>query len=201
MNNPKCLWSYCMKWSCNVRNKTFGNSFILEGRTLYELIYGHTLDILSSCKFDFYEPIWYYEPNTFPEDKRFIGQWLGEAHKIRQAMSCWVLTRTGKPIARSTVQPITEAEMSTEFVKSELKTFDESVSTTLTINSDNSDAYAIPDYLQYIDDGQEDNETPHYESMEPEAAMPEADDFTTKEYDKYILAEVLLPKGDDLVLG
>ncbi len=37
--------------------------------------------------------------------------------------------------------------------------------------------------------------------MEPEAAMPEADDFTTEDYDNYIPAEVLLPRGDDLVLG
>jgi hypothetical protein len=43
--------------------------------------------------------------------------------------------------------------------------------------------------------------TLHYEHMEPEAAMPEADDFTTEDYDNYIPAEVLLPRGDDLVLG
>jgi hypothetical protein len=36
-----------------------------------------------SVKFDFYEPIWYYEPNTFPEDKRIM---LGEALKIGRAL-------------------------------------------------------------------------------------------------------------------
>jgi hypothetical protein len=37
--------------------------------------------------------------------------------------------------------------------------------------------------------------------IEPEASMPEADDFTIDGFDKYIAAEVILPKGDNMVLG
>ncbi len=122
---PKRLWSYCAKWSCDVRNKTSSNLFALEGRTPYEAIYNHTPDISSLCEFDFYEPVWYYEPNEFPEDKRILGRWLGEAHKVGQDMCYWVLTSTGKPIARSTVQPISDAEMATDVVKAELVAFDE----------------------------------------------------------------------------
>jgi len=32
-NVPKRLWNYCVKWSCDVRNKTASNLFALEGRT------------------------------------------------------------------------------------------------------------------------------------------------------------------------
>jgi hypothetical protein len=75
-NIPKKLWSYCAKWSCDVCNRTASNSFALEGRTPYEAIYGTTPDISALCEFDFYEPIWFYEPNDFPEDRRILGRWL-----------------------------------------------------------------------------------------------------------------------------
>ena len=39
------------------------------------------------------------------------------------------------------------------------------------------------------------------EPMEPKTEMPEADDYDTETYDKYLLAEVMLPKGDTLVTG
>ncbi len=151
-------------------------------------VYGHTPDISSLCEFDFYDPIWYYDPNTFPEDKRYVGQWLGEAHKIGQAMCYWVLTSTGKLIARSTVQPIPDAEISPNSVKAELKAFDKSINTKLPSNRKDLEGFEVPDYLQYIDSDQEDSKTPHYEPMEPEATMPEADTFTAEEYDKYISA-------------
>jgi hypothetical protein len=78
-------------------------------------------DISSLCKFDF------YETNEFPKDKHILGRWLGEAHKISQAMCYWGLTSTGRPIARSTVQPITDADMSIDVIKAELVAFDESI--------------------------------------------------------------------------
>ncbi len=173
-----------------------GNSFGLEGRTTYESIYGHTPDISSLCKFDVYEPVWYYKPNAFPNDKRFIGRWLGEAHKIGQAMCYWVLMITGKPIARSTLQSISEAELKMEVVKSELKIFGKTVITKLMHPSSDSEAFDVPDYLQYIkqDDDLDDSITPRYDQIIPEAAMPEADKFTTEDYDTYISVKVLLPR-------
>jgi hypothetical protein len=57
----------------------------------------------------------------------------------------------GKPIARSTVQSISKAELSMELVKSELKAFDELVKMNLTYDSSNSAAFDVPDYLQYIE--------------------------------------------------
>jgi hypothetical protein len=202
-NVPKKLWSYCSHWSCDVCNKTASNIFSLNGRTPYKAIYNHTPDISSQCEFDFYEPIWYYEPNEFPEDKRILGRWLGEAHRTGQAMCYWVLTATGKPIARSTVQPIAEEDMMTEVVKLELQSFDETISLKLTQDADQSEDINLPDYLGYFDDNilDEQYETPLYESVEPEATMPEMDDFTLDDFDKYISAEVLLPKGDEMVLG
>jgi hypothetical protein len=197
-NVPKRLWNYCVKWSCDVRNKTASNLFALEGRTPYEAIYGHTPDISSLCEFDFYEPVWYFDPHTFPKDNRLLGRWLGEAHQVGQAMCYWILTNTGRVIARSTVQAISEADINTEQVTSELKALDNAIETKLSESSEDLDGLDLPDYLQFVDEGLEDEDiqTPHYEQVEPEAAMPEADDLDHDAYDKYIAAEVILPKGD-----
>jgi hypothetical protein len=126
-NVPKRLWAYCAKWSCDVKNKTSSSIYSMEGRTPYEAIYGHTPDISSLCEFDFYVPIWYYEHNAFPEDKRVMGRWLGEAHKIGQALCYWVLPSTGVPIARSMVQPIAESEKSSEQVQADLVALDKAI--------------------------------------------------------------------------
>jgi hypothetical protein len=141
--------------------------------------------------------------NEFPEDKRILGRWLGKAHRIGQAMCYWVLMATGKPIARSTVQPITEADMMTEAVNLELQSFNETISLKLTQDVVQSKDIDLPDYLGYFDNNILDKqyETPLYETIEPEAAMPEMDEFTLDDFDKYISVEVLLPKGDEMVLG
>jgi hypothetical protein len=115
-------------------------------------------------------------------------------------MCYWVLIETGKPIARSTVAPITDAELSMQIIKEDLKNFDNRIITKLSTDSNDIEDFDLPDYLQYSE--QDDNfETPQYEHVEPKASMPEADEYTPEEFDKYISAEVLLPKGNNLVLG
>jgi len=203
-NVPKCLWSYCAKWSSDVRNKTASALFSMEGRTPYEAVYGHTPDISSLCNFDFYEPVWFYEPQTFPDDKRIMARWLGEAHGVGQAMCYWILPANGVPIARSTVQPISKADRDSEEVKSELKELDAAITSKLVsqaeMDESERDVVVIPDYLRHHDDD-DDVLTPYFDPIEPEADMPEADAFTHEEYDKYISAEVILPKGDQMILG
>jgi hypothetical protein len=120
-NFPPRLWDFCSKWSCDVKNKTSSSSFQLEGHTPYEAVTGNTPDISSLTDFDFYEAIWYYEETIqFPDPKRLMGCWLGEAHNIGQAMCYWVLPRTGIPIVRSTVQTITEDQKTMDSFKEEL---------------------------------------------------------------------------------
>lgn len=52
-NVPKCLWNFCAKWSCDVRNCTASNAFELDGRTPHELVYGNTPDISSLLRIRF----------------------------------------------------------------------------------------------------------------------------------------------------
>jgi hypothetical protein len=114
---PFRLWDYCCKWSCDIRNKTASDLFMLEGRTPFEAVLGDTPDISSIAMFDFYEPIWYFEQHaSFPEPKRLLGRWLGEATNVGQAMCYWVLPESGIPIARSTVQQISDEQKRTKEV-------------------------------------------------------------------------------------
>jgi len=117
-------------------------------------------------------------------------------------MCYWVFTKTGRVIARSTVQPIADADIKTKQVILELKAFVESIQTILSSESDNLEDIEVPDYLRYMcnQDDQE-IETPHYDPVEPEAVKPEANELNNEEYDKYIAAEVVLPKGDSFMLG
>jgi len=72
----------------------------------WEVVMGDTPDISSLSEFDFYEPVWYYEPGDFPEPKWHLARWLGEAMNIGQAMCYYILPASGVPIVRSSVQPL-----------------------------------------------------------------------------------------------
>ncbi len=52
-----------------------------------------------------------------------------------------------------------------------------------------------------IEEAELQDEDELYDPMEPEADCPEADTFTPEMYDTLIAAEVLLPKGNILVLA
>ena len=46
-----------------------------------------------------------------------IGRWLGNSHQVGSIMTYWILTESGKVIARSTVQQIRIADMVTDAMK------------------------------------------------------------------------------------
>jgi IS30 family transposase len=67
---PPRLWDFCVKWSSDIRNKTSSNRFVLDGRTPYEAILGHTPDISLLVTFNFYEPLWYIDQTAeFPQPR------------------------------------------------------------------------------------------------------------------------------------
>jgi IS30 family transposase len=73
---PPRLWDFCVKWSSDIRNKTSSNRFVLDGRTPYEAVLGHTPDISSLVTFNFYEPVWYIDQTAeFPQLRRKLGRW------------------------------------------------------------------------------------------------------------------------------
>lgn len=103
-NAHKRLWDFCVEFVSEVRNRTALGLPALKGRTPYETVTGDTPDISEWLHFSFNQPVWYYEPGDFPQQRRLLGRWIGVAHRIGQAMCYWILPKSGEPIARSTVQ-------------------------------------------------------------------------------------------------
>ncbi|MGH7974682.1 MAG: reverse transcriptase domain-containing protein, partial [bacterium] len=114
-------------------------------------------------------------------------------------MCYWLLTQSGTPIARTTVQAISENELMTDIVKDKIKRFDNAIHLKIGGEFDRNEIANLlahePRGMQSDREGQIDDNAP----LEPDAEMPKADDFDTEAYDKYISAQVLLPKGDGLV--
>jgi hypothetical protein len=152
---------------------------------------GNTPDISSLLGFDFYDPIWYFEQTaSFPEPKRVMGRWIGEAQEFRQAMCYWILSGNATPIVRSTVQPISKDQLQTNEVKAQLIALDQRIVEKCgqPSNEDSWHKYDINNV-----DGHEapvpEHVTPEYEPYEPESTQMEADAWEPEAYDKFISAE------------
>ena len=90
-----------------------------------EQLTGETPDISEYLDFGFYDWIWYKDNAGLGENR--IGRWLGVAHKVGNLMSYWILTEAGRVIARTTVQRITNLELTTDEVKQRCTQYDQRV--------------------------------------------------------------------------
>ena len=118
---PSCLWDFCAVYVAEIRSLTANPLFSLHGRTPYELVTGSTPDISEYVDFEWYQPVWYLDTGSFPQEKLLLGCWLGVAHRIGQAMCYWILPQSGKPIARTTIKGLSADELATDAVKKQLK--------------------------------------------------------------------------------
>jgi hypothetical protein len=133
---------------------------------------------------------------SFPEERKLLARWLGVAHQVGQAMCYYLLLANGMVIARSTVQPVLREDLNTSTVQERIRKFDITLLDTLAAKQSGELYLDLP----RIEDEYVDHET--VELMEPEAAMPEADEYGDPEIlDNFISAQVLLPKGDEMVTG
>ncbi len=196
-NAPRLLWDFCAAYVADLRSMTVTDLYSLQGRTPWEIVTGHTPDISEYTTFAWYDPVWYYEPMaSFPEERKLLARWLGVAHRVGQAMCYYLLLADGMVIARSTVQPILREDLSTNSVQERIRQFDITLLDTLAARQSSNLHLDLP--------RMEDEDLDHgtVEPMEPEAAMPEADEYMDPEIlDNFISAQVLLQKGDEMVTG
>jgi hypothetical protein len=117
-------------------------------------------------------------------------------------MTFWILPASCKVVARSTVSSLTEDEKADPVVQTRMAELDlsikEKIGDSLKDEADEDGegevvqvmgiSLEVPDDIFLPDDDAD------YEPTEPEASMPEADDYYMPEsYDEYLTAEVLLP--------
>ena len=191
--SPKRLWCFCGEVVVAQRRLTASNIPSLRGRTPHEHVTGETPNITAHAQFEWYQ--WVYFLGT--DGKQSLARWLGPAEGIGGEDCHWLLTETCHPIAKSTVWTVPDEDMINPEKKLVRDAFDAKVKSRIG-EEDSNEVYdaQLPDYGDLFDDD-DFIEDP----MEPEAAMPEADDFTPDSYDNYLTAEVLLPRDGQLHSG
>jgi len=154
---------------------------------------GNTPDISEWLDFDFYDWCWFWQGPTheLTEDKAEIGRILGIAHRVGSDLCYWVLTSTGKIIARTTVQRVVKDDYLLPTVKTKMEEFDAKVKEKF--KEERHRELAPADGL--ILDDEDANDEPE------EEVKVEQDDFTEDTYDAYLGAELLVPSGDNFIVS
>jgi hypothetical protein len=187
---PLPLWDYCATYVAEIISLTSNDIYALHGRTPYEVVTGNTPDITEYVEFRWYEPIYYYDEANFPSPKLHLARWLGVAHRVGQALCYWMITKSGKVIARTTIRALTKDELATEAVQMDLANFDN-----LVLDYFKNNIFPLEETVSDFLFAQDEVILP----FDEEGTMPEDDDTPdTEAYDQYITAKVMLPRGDVL---
>ena len=194
---PKRLWDYGIVWACEIMSLTSNSSFSLDGRTPIEQVTGETPDISEYLDFGFYDWVWYKDNAGLGDN--CIGRWLGVAHRVGNLMSYWILTEAGRVIARTTVQRVTNLELSTVEVQQRCQHYDERVTEVLNdanhvVPHDND--IVLQDWNDYPVDEDPDF-VEEFQHVISDQSVPEQDDNFTPDVfdDTYLHMEIALPRG------
>ena len=201
---PSRLWDYGLVYIAEIQ------SILARGadqRPGIERLTGDTIDISEWLDFDFYDRVWYWDQKKMDmtEEQAKIGRWLGIAHRIGSDMTYWILTESGKVIARSTVQHITTTDMSADAMKTRMSTFDTNLLTRL---DDENFQLDFPNHVFYLQDE-------HTPDTDPLADIPtdaeygdmiqhpkdDADNIEFDTFDQYLGAEFLINSNGETAMA
>jgi transposase len=108
---PPRVWCFALEWATEIRRHTLHDIADLNERTPFEHHTGHTLNIAALCTYSFYDYCWFWDSEQgFPDQQRVLGRWLGIFHDIGRPLTYFILPKSCKPIARSSVTPVTPEE-------------------------------------------------------------------------------------------
>ena len=116
----------------------------LQVRTPLEALTGETPEISQCLDFVFYDQVWFKKDAGLGETK--LARLLGVSHQVGSLMSYWVLSDSGTPMSRTTVQRVTKLESQTEQCKKILCVYDKRIAEKF------NEKYIDADYLQNIND-------------------------------------------------
>jgi len=209
-NTPKRLWCYCAEWYAGVRRLTALDIHSLKGRVPEERRVGDTPDISEYAQFDWYDWVEYYDPAEAgdKEAKSKLGRFCGVAKNVGPSCTYWVLTANAKVIARSTVTTLSDERRRDPAWQEQMTDYQEQIKAKFG-DLKNKDEVAkeigegtlpeIPDDL--FDELEEIYNAPVSAAVEPDALLPEVDDYNADSIDTYLNAEVVLPRGGIMSKG
>ena len=114
-NTPVRLWDYCWEYVTALKVLTATRHFMLDERTPFEKVYGHTPNITEYIQYRWYEWIWFYD--IIELNKKSLGRWLGPSLHVGELHTSYILAESVKVITRSTTRPITTEEYESQEVK------------------------------------------------------------------------------------
>ena len=181
-NCPMVLWCYAVERRGKIISASTRNIYELYGQVPQSKISGQQTDISSLAAFGWYEWVYYRDPGqTFPMPSERLGRCLGPAEHAGTAMSQWVLNEKGSVLPQQTLRHLTKQELLSNTEMTKRSHFDEAIKAKLGDSLNHP-----PTPLDH--DGE--NFVP-----EEEYKIPDTDEFP--EYDKYINAEVILPRDGE----
>jgi hypothetical protein len=102
------MWCFALEWVTEIRRHTVHDIAALNERTPFEHYTGHTPNIAALCTYSFYDYCWYWSSEEgFPDQQRVLGHWLGVSHDIGGPLTYFILPKSCRPIARSSITPVT----------------------------------------------------------------------------------------------
>ena len=195
--SPKKLWDHCLELEGLIRSHTALDIYKLNGEVPETVMTGDTADISIIAEHAWYEWIKFYDPvgKTFPEDKTYLGRYLGPAIDIGPALTAKILKSNGEVVYRSTYRSLTPQEMNDE--EESRREFDKKIEEKLgpkAVADDFEDMNMeeTPVFEKYEDDEVEGTPDEPLEELEP------TPDLST---DVYLNASIVLPRGDKLARG
>jgi len=114
---------------------------------------------------------------------------MGVAHKVGQAMCYWLLPSSAIPIARTTIQEISQHELQSEEFKRQLTHFDNGVQEKL--KHEHQDT---PPLLKLYRQDEDEDDQFEQEPIEPDSLSLDIDEVEADAYDELLLTEPLLPR-------
>ena len=193
---PKELWDYGLRWVSETSSLTHTTAGGLDSHIPIAQVTGDTPDISEYLDFGFYDRIWFKDnAGTSPNEP---GRWLGVSSRTGRSMCYWILNQRGAVISRSTVQRVTNLELSTSAIKDTFDKFDQVIHQKL--KSENrgyvGDKPNPDDWADLIDQDEDFRE--EFQKIYNDGSIPEADDYTPDVGDDtYVNMEVALPRDDD----
>jgi hypothetical protein len=187
--SPKSLWNHCLELEAYVRSCTSNDIYMTAGQVPETIMTGNTADISHIAEFGWYDCVMFRDNElSYPDDKLILGRYLGPAIETGPALMAKILKLNGVFVCRSTLQHLTDDELSHQEMRCK---FDESIEQNLgpaALPQDFPSKDFTPDPA-YFDNTNAIN--PDYGDAE---IMP-------KIGDNYLTTELMLPKGGMMVKG
>ena len=193
---PQQLWDYGLRWISETSSLTHTTAGVLGGTIPLLDVSGETPDISEYLDFGLYDEVWYKDnAGTSPYEP---GRWLGVSQRTGRLMTYYVLTQRATVISRSTVQRVTNLELSTTSVKETFRAFDTNIHSRFKTDSRGyeGDKPNPEDWADLIDTDVEFQE--EFQRVYNDTTIKEADDYTADTlHDTYLHMEVALPRDSD----